>query len=42
MPTADAKKLLKTWDKKLTPLPTARDHIVGHLLRLLSAKQAAA
>ena len=41
MPTADAKKLLKAWDKNLRPLPTGRDDIVGHLLRLLAAKQAA-
>jgi len=41
IPTTDAKKLLKAWDKNLRPMPTARDDIVGHLLRLLTAKQAA-
>ena len=43
MPTKDAKKLLKAWDKNLKPLPTARTQIVGHLLKLLerAGKQAA-
>jgi len=35
MPTKDAKKLLKAWDKKLKPTPTTRDQVVRHLLKLL-------
>jgi hypothetical protein len=35
MPTKDAKKLLKAWNKKLSPVPTTRDQVVDHLLKLL-------
>lgn len=35
LPTAEAKKLLKLWDKKLKPMPKARADVIGHLLRLL-------
>lgn len=37
MPTKDAKKLLKVWDKKLTPLPKTREQIISHLLKLLGS-----
>ena len=36
MPTKDAKKLLRAWDRTLTPLPKARAQVVGHLLKLLA------
>jgi hypothetical protein len=42
MPTKDAKKLLKAWDRKLRPMPTTRDQIVDHLLKLLSGAQSQA
>jgi uncharacterized protein YdiU (UPF0061 family) len=35
MPTKDAKKLLKAWARNLRPMPTARDQVVDHLLKLL-------
>jgi hypothetical protein len=35
MPTKDAKKLLKAWAKNLKPMPTTRDQVVDHLLKLL-------
>jgi hypothetical protein len=35
LPTNDAKKLLKAWDKKLRPMPTTRELLVRHLLKLL-------
>lgn len=43
MPTKDAKKLLRTWDRTLTPMPKARAQVVGHLLKLLvsAGRQAA-
>lgn len=39
MPTADAKKLLKSWDKNIKPIPKDREQIVGHLVRLLNGRQ---
>lgn len=36
MPTADAKKLLRFWNKKLKPFPKERDEVVRHLLKLLN------
>lgn len=38
LPTADAKKLLKAWDKKLKPVPTTRDQIVKRLVDLLESR----
>jgi hypothetical protein len=35
MPTKDAKKLLKAWAKNLKPIPTTRELVIDHLLRLL-------
>jgi hypothetical protein len=35
MPTKDAKKLLKAWNRNLRPMPTTRDQVVGHLLKML-------
>ena len=35
MPTKDAKKLLKAWAKNLRPMPTTREQVVDHLLRVL-------
>lgn len=40
MPTPDAKRLLKTWDKKLKPAPKARGQIIDHLLNLLERTEA--
>lgn len=41
MPTNDAKKLLKAWDKKIKPMPTARKQIIQHLVRLLNNNHSA-
>lgn len=35
LPTTEAKKLLKRWDKKLKPMPKSRAEIIRHLLKLL-------
>jgi hypothetical protein len=41
LPTAEAKKLLKRWNRRLTPTPTAREAIIGHLLSLLNSEGSA-
>ena len=40
MPTKDAKKLLKAWVRNLRPMPTTREQVVDHLLRLLRSSGA--
>ena len=40
-PTKDLKRLLKAWDKHLTPIPTTRTGIVKRLLDLLDGAQPA-
>ena len=35
MPTKDAKKLLKAWARNLRPMPTTREQVIDHLLKLL-------
>jgi hypothetical protein len=40
MPTKDAKKLLKAWAKNIKPMPTTREQVIDHLLRLLRSGDA--
>jgi hypothetical protein len=40
MPTKDAKKLLKAWVRNLRPMPTTREQVIDHLLRLLRSSGA--